>query len=130
MAGSPAAMEAPEKGGASAAMQSADAMQSGAMQPNAMQPNAAQPNAAKQPPQPLNIIQKTYRTEALARLQRSVIADCGFLERLVAFWSNHFCISANKGELARIWAGSVQREAVRPHVLGRVAAMLRGGAGA
>jgi uncharacterized protein (DUF1800 family) len=86
---------------------------------------AMQPNAPKQPPQPLNIIQKTYRTEALARLQRAVIADCGFVERLVVFWSNHFCISANKGELARMWAGSFEREAIRPYVLGRFSDMLK-----
>ena len=91
-----------------------------------MQPNAAMaPNAPKQPQQPLNIIQKTFRAEALARLQRSVLADCGFPERLVAFWSNHFCISANKGPLARMWAGAFEREAIRPHVLGRFADMLK-----
>jgi uncharacterized protein (DUF1800 family) len=83
------------------------------------------PNAATTPPQPLNIIQKTYRAEALARLQRAVMADCGFLERLVAFWSNHFCISAAKGPLARMWAGSFEREAIRPHVLGRFGDMLK-----
>ena len=74
---------------------------------------------------PLNIIQKTYRAEALARLQRAVIADCGFAERLVVFWSNHFCISANKGGLARMWAGSFEREAIRPYVLGRFGDMLK-----
>jgi len=93
---------------------------------NAMQPNTAmQPDPAKPPQQPLNVIQKTYRAEALARLQRAMVADCGFAERLVAFWSNHFCISANKGELARMWAGAFEREAIRPHVLGRFADMLR-----
>jgi uncharacterized protein (DUF1800 family) len=102
------AMEGPEKGAATAPMQAAEAMQ----------PNAAKPQV--QPiAQPLNVIQKTYRTEALARLQRAMIADCGFTERLVTFWSNHFCISANKGELARIWAGAFEREAIRPHVMGR-----------
>ena len=84
-----------------------------------------QPAAPKPPPQPLNIIQKTFRAEALARLQRAVIADCGFVERLVVFWSNHFCISANKGGLARMWAGSFEREAIRPHVLGRFGDMLK-----
>jgi uncharacterized protein (DUF1800 family) len=84
------------------------------------QPEAAKPHA----PKPLNVIQKTYRTEALARLQRAVLADCGFSERLVAFWSNHFCISATKGPLARIWAGAFEREAIRPHVLGRFVDML------
>jgi uncharacterized protein (DUF1800 family) len=92
----------------------------------AMSPaDTVQPNAAKPPPQPLNVIQKTFRAEALARLQRGVIADCGFAERLVVFWSNHFCISANKGGLARMWAGSFEREAIRPHVFGRFADMLK-----
>ena len=89
-----------------------------------MQPNAAKPQV-QQAAQPLNVIQKTYRAEALARLQRAMIADCGFTERLVTFWSNHFCISASKGELARIWAGSFEREAIRPHVLGRFGDMLK-----
>ena len=110
ISGKPPVMQAPENGGAAAAMVPSE---------------ATQPNAAKPPPQPLNIIQKTYRTEALARLQRAVIADCGFLERLVVFWSNHFCVSANKGELARMWAGSFEREAIRPYVLGRFGDMLK-----
>jgi len=121
MAGQAPAMQTPEmkaqdRGGANAATAAGEAMQ----------PNTAMaPSAPKPPPQPLNIIQKTFRAEALARLQRAVLADCGFSERLVAFWSNHFCISANKGELARIWAGSFEREAIRPHVLGRFADMLK-----
>jgi uncharacterized protein (DUF1800 family) len=93
--------------------------------PSAASTETMQPNAPKPPPQPLNIIQKTFRAEALAKLQRGIIADCGFVERLVVFWSNHFCISANKGELARMWAGSFEREAIRPHVLGRFGDMLK-----
>jgi uncharacterized protein (DUF1800 family) len=105
-----------------AATAAAEPMSSNAaMQPNAEKPQAAVPPAA----QPLNVIQKTFRAEALARLQRAVLADCGFGERLVVFWSNHFCISANKGPLARIWAGAFEREAIRPHVLGRFADMLK-----
>ena len=104
------AMQTAENGNANAAMAPAETMQ---------------PNAAKPPPQPLNIIQKTFRAEALGRLQRATIADCGFVERLLVFWSNHFCISANKGPLARMWAGSFEREAIRPHVLGRFADMLQ-----
>jgi uncharacterized protein (DUF1800 family) len=88
----------------------------------AMPPNAAPPKPA--PPQ-LNVIQKTFRSEALARIQRAALAECGFVERLVVFWSNHFCISAGKGGLARMWAGSFEREAIRPHVLGRFADMLK-----
>src|SRR5262249_7671574 len=84
-----------------------------------------QPNPPKPPAQPPNVIQKTFRSEALARIQRATFAEGGFVERLVVFWSNHFCISANKGGLARIWAGSFEREAIRPHVLGRFADMLK-----
>ncbi|HEY0220267.1 MAG TPA: DUF1800 family protein [Afipia sp.] len=90
-----------------------------------VQPASANPSPSKEPPQPPNIIQKTFRGEALARLQRSTIAESGFVERLVAFWSNHFCISTNKGELARMWAGSFEREAIRPHVLGHFGDMLK-----
>jgi uncharacterized protein (DUF1800 family) len=97
-----------------------------AAQMETMQPNVtSSPSPAKPAPPPLNVIQKTFRAEALARLQRATIAECGFAERLVAFWSNHFCISANKGGLARMWAGSFEREAIRPHVLGRFADMLK-----
>ncbi len=96
-----------------------------AMKPDGAQPNATTPAAAKPAAQPLNVIQKTFRAEALARLQRAMLVECGFTERLVAFWSNHFCISANKGELARMWAGAFEREAIRPNVLGRFADMLK-----
>jgi uncharacterized protein (DUF1800 family) len=75
-------------------------------------------------PKPLNVIQKTFRAEALARLQRALQVECGFGERLVTFWSNHFCISAAKGQLGRMWAGSFEREAIRPHVFGRFSDML------
>ena len=93
----------------------------------AMAPADTMQPAAVKPPQqqPLNIIQKTFRAEALARLQRAALVDCGFAERLVVFWSNHFCISAAKGGLGRMWAGSFEREAIRPHVLGRFGEMLK-----
>src|SRR5207244_6919573 len=44
--------------------------------PDTMQPNAKQ-EAKPPPPQPPNVIQKTFRTEALARIQRATMADCG-----------------------------------------------------
>ena len=71
-----------------------------------------------------NAEQTIFRGEALARIRRAVEARAGFAERLVAFWSNHFCISAAKGGIARVCAGSFEREAIRPHVLGRFADML------
>ncbi|HEV7410834.1 MAG TPA: DUF1800 family protein, partial [Bradyrhizobium sp.] len=117
--GAPAMQAAPppDIAGKAAAMEAADTNAAIAA-PEAMQP-------LRPAPEPPNIIQKTYRAEALARLQRARIADCGLVERLVVFWSNHFCISANKGGLARMWAGSFEREAIRPYVLGRFGDMLK-----
>jgi len=109
---------APDIAGKAAAMEATDANA-------AMAPTEPMQPPPKPVPEPPNIIQKTYRAEALARLQRAVIADCGFVERLVVFWSNHFCISANKGGLARMWAGAFEREAIRPYVLGRFGDMLK-----
>ena len=100
-------------------MQPGEAAKGTAPPPEAMPPNA------KPAPEPPNVIQKTFRAEALARIQRASMADCGIVERLVAFWSNHFCISAAKGGLARMWAGSFEREAIRPFVFGRFADMLK-----
>ena len=94
------------------------------MDSRVMEKPATQANEAAASGKPLNVIQKTFRAEALARLQRALMAESGFAERLVTFWSNHFCISAAKGELARIWAGAFEREAIRPHVLGRFDEML------
>jgi len=94
------------------------------MAPDAMQPGMASKLPAPKPAPQLNVIQRTFRAEALARLQRASQVECGFAERLVVFWSNHFCISAKKGGLARMWAGSFEREAIRPHVLGRFSDML------
>ncbi len=46
------------------------------------------------------------------------------VERLVAFWSNHFAISVAKGGPTRAAAGAFEREAIRPFVLGRFEDML------
>ena len=85
---------------------------------------AALANPAKAPPKPPSPEQLIFRDEVLARLRRAIEARVGFAERLVAFWSNHFCVSANKGGIARATVGSFEREAIRPHVLGRFSDML------
>ena len=76
----------------------------------------------KPPPSPE---QQIFRAEAMARLRRAIAAPVGFVERLVAFWSNHFCISVAKSNIARAVAGAYEREAIRPFVAGRFADMLR-----
>jgi Protein of unknown function (DUF1800) len=69
--------------------------------------------------------QKLFRAEAMARFQKQSGAAAGYVERLVAFWVNHFAVSAAKNEFVRVAAGSFEREAIRPHVLGRYGDMLR-----
>lgn len=72
-----------------------------------------------------SLVQAVTRAEFAARVGRALDTDAPFLERLVQFWSNHFCVSAARGLLVRVTAGAYEREAIRPHVLGRFADMLR-----
>lgn len=78
---------------------------------------------AMQNPGP-GVPQQLYLEEARLRIDAALRAEIGFVERLVWFWSNHFCISADKGPGVRALAGAFEREAIRPHVLGRFADML------
>jgi len=64
-----------------------------------------------------------YMHEAGLRSLAAVHSEKPFVERLVAFWSNHFTISVRKPVLAGI-AGAYEREAIRPYVTGRFADML------
>ncbi len=78
---------------------------------------ALSPKPANQPPLP----QQLLLAEAKVRFDAAATADIGFVERLVWFWSNHFCISADK---VVGMAGPYEREAIRPHMLGRFADLL------
>jgi uncharacterized protein (DUF1800 family) len=69
------------------------------------------------------LIRPIYLAEAGARLRESVSTDRPFIERLAQFWSNHFAVSIDKGVLAAL-AGSYEREAIRPYVLGNFTDML------
>jgi uncharacterized protein (DUF1800 family) len=84
----------------------------------------AAPNAkadmAKQAP---GVPQQIYLREAKTRFDAALAAETGFVERLVWFWSNHFCVSADKGPV-RSLCGAFEREAIRPHVRGKFADML------
>ena len=62
-----------------------------------------------------------YLEEARLRIAAALSAEIGFVERLVWFWSNHFCISADK---IQSMSGAYEREAIRPHVLGRFVDLL------
>jgi uncharacterized protein (DUF1800 family) len=87
-----------------------------AMNPNGNaqtgKPEAPQNQQNQQPSLPAQLVQN----EAKVRIEAAVAAEIGFVEHLVWFWSNHFCVSADK---IVSMAGAYEREAIRPHVLGR-----------
>ncbi len=64
-----------------------------------------------------------YRAQVLARAQSAALTGRPFAERLVHFWTNHFAVSADKGAVFGV-AGTLENEAIRPHVGGRFADLL------
>src|SRR6185295_3643448 len=66
-----------------------------------------------------------YKAEAAARFSRMMTTPNGLQERLVLFWSNHFCVAISKGNEVRVMAGAFEREAIRPYVLGKFGDMLK-----
>lgn len=69
------------------------------------------------------IAQQDYVALVGARTAAAITTPTPFAERLVWFWSNHFAVSADKLELVGL-AGTLEMEAIRPHVMGRFADML------
>ncbi len=57
------------------------------------------------------------------RILRSLYSERQLQEVLTDFWFNHFNVFAGKG-LDRIWVGSYERDAIRPHVLGKFRTLL------
>jgi uncharacterized protein (DUF1800 family) len=55
---------------------------------------------------------------AAARLLRAIESPHQLYEVMVDFWFNHFNVFAGKG-LTHLWIGAYEREAIRPHALGR-----------
>ncbi|MGH9385026.1 MAG: DUF1800 domain-containing protein [Vicinamibacterales bacterium] len=58
-----------------------------------------------------------------AKILRAIYSDRQLEEVLVDFWFNHFNVFAAKGP-TRVWVGEFEREAIRPHVLGKFRTML------
>ena len=83
-------------------------------------PAATDPTAAAAGPKQVPMRRQIFLNEAKARYRAAINAEVGLVERLVWFWSNHFCVSFD----ATVMAGAYEREAIRPHVLGRFADML------
>lgn len=67
-------------------------------------------------------LRETYReafvAEMGARFAAGFRTDSPLRERLVWFWANHFTVAITKGVLFP-FAGSYEREAIRPHVTGK-----------
>lgn len=63
-------------------------------------------------------MREAFATQALARISEAVETQTPFMERLVAFWSNHFAISVNK-PVVRGLGGLIEFEAIRPNLGGR-----------
>jgi uncharacterized protein (DUF1800 family) len=69
------------------------------------------------------LLRPIYVAEVQARLRNAVTTERPLVERLVYFWSNHFAVSIDKQVVLGV-AGSMEREAIRPHVLGNFRELL------
>ena len=68
-----------------------------------------------------------YLEDVSAQLTAQIDTGTGFYERLVQFWSNHFTVSGTRPQVLG-FLGAFAQEAIRPHVLGRFADLLRAAA--
>ncbi|MFD1951969.1 DUF1800 family protein [Sphingomonas arantia] len=68
-------------------------------------------------------VQALYAEGVRARADAAVASDAPFVERMVHFWSNHFCVSADNPRVTAL-VPAFERDAIRPHVLGRFEDML------
>lgn len=67
--------------------------------------------------------QKIFLEFAEMRLLQSIESPRQLYEVMVDFWFNHFNVSATKG-LDRLWVGAFERDAIRPHALGKFSDLL------
>jgi uncharacterized protein (DUF1800 family) len=65
----------------------------------------------------------SYIALASGRIAAAVASPAPFAERLTHFWANHFAVSADKLESIGL-AGTLEFEAIRPHLFGGFADML------
>jgi len=63
-------------------------------------------------------IREAHGADVRARITSALETSTPFVERLVHFWANHFAISVEKPAVEAL-AGAFERDAIRPHVLGR-----------
>jgi uncharacterized protein (DUF1800 family) len=103
------------KAAAEAAAQAGQmAAETGAMEATVKTPNP-------QLPQPETPMATNLFAEARTHFETALRAETGYVERLVWFWANHFCVNVD----ATVMYGAYVREAIRPHVLGGFADLLQ-----
>ena len=87
-------------------------------------PPAPPANGARPPPSPLdNPPGKIFDTDLSRRAELMAASDTPVIERLAAFWSNHFSISATRDEIT-VLAVPYENEAVRACMFGTFRDML------
>ena len=69
------------------------------------------------------LLRPVYVEEATARFRQAVSTDRPFAERITQFWTNHFAVSVDKNLVLGL-AGSLEREAIRPNILGNFGDLL------
>jgi uncharacterized protein (DUF1800 family) len=69
------------------------------------------------------LLRPVYIEEATARFRQAVLTDRPFVERLTQFWTNHFAVSVDKNLVLGL-AGGLEREAIRPNIMGNFSDML------
>jgi uncharacterized protein (DUF1800 family) len=68
-------------------------------------------------------LHKILQQAMQARILRAIKSPRQLEEVMTEFWFNHFNVFANKGQV-RLWVGSYEETAIRPHILGKFRALL------
>ena len=64
------------------------------------------------------LLQLSLGEVAAAKLTRAVMSERQLYEQMVDFWQNHFSVFSGKGQ-TRLYIPAYDREAIRPHAMGR-----------
>ena len=64
-------------------------------------------------------IRQVSQEAVKGKLLRAIASPRQLEEVMIDFWYNHFNVFVGKGLGTRIWVGSYEQTAIRPHVLGR-----------
>jgi uncharacterized protein (DUF1800 family) len=62
--------------------------------------------------------------ESSTMLSARISSDTPYVEQIVAFWSNHLCVSVMDSRQVAVLEGHYERTAIRPHVLDKFTDMV------